>query len=134
MSLTLTQIDKALAQALSAIPEVSRIAWPNKSANPARPFVMFQHAPGQWNDRTISGGDTIASGVAVLTVVTDLDVYATSAIALADSVMAAFPKGRRIAVDGGCVTISAPPRPLTGFADGPDWRQPVEVSYVTETA
>lgn len=135
MSLTLSQIETALGQAVASITEIDRIAWPNRVTDPARPFVMFQHVPGVWDDRTVTGGGFVqASGAIQLTVVTTAGEFSTPANALADAIIAAFPKGRRIAAGDGCVIISQPARPVAATLDGADWRQTVEVTYTTETA
>lgn len=132
--ITLAAIETALGQALDAIPEVDRVAWPNRVTDPARPFVMFQHVPGAWSDRTVTGGSTVASGFVTVTIVTKAGEFSGAANALADAIMGAFPKGRRITVGAYCLLIPSPPRPLPGILDGADWRQPVQIDYQTETA
>lgn len=132
--MTLNDIETAFGQALTSVSGVERIAWPARVSDPLRPFVMFQHAPGDWLDRTMTGGGKVqASGAVVLTAVTSLGSFTTAANTLASSLLAAFPKGRRLAITGGCVVVTGV-RPLPGTQDGADWRQPIEVSYTTSAA
>jgi hypothetical protein len=140
MSLTLSQIEMAFSQAVSAIQDIPTIAWPNRMIDPPRPFVMFQHNPGAWTDRTVTGGMTISSGTLLVTVVTNINEFSFPANALADNIMAAFPKGRRIIVRDWLfyplphfILINSPPRPIVVGQDGADWRLAVEINYTTET-
>ena len=134
MSLTLSQIETAFGQAVAAIPEIDRIAWPSRVIDPARPFVMFQHNPSGWSDRTVTGGDTIPAGSVILTVVSEAGQFGTASNALADTIMALFPKGRRIEAGSGCIVITEPARPIAATMDGADWRQVIEIAYTTQSA
>ena len=132
--ITLDQIETAFGQALVAVPEVDRVVWPNRTDDPARPFVMFQHVPGAWTDRTVSGGDLVSEGTIQLTIVSKLNQFATPTNQLADAIIAAFPYGRRIAAGSGNVLITRPTRPIAAIRDGGDWRMTIEITYGTETA
>lgn len=134
MTVTLSGIETALGQALEAITQVERVAWPNRTSDPARPFVMFQHVPTIWDDRTVSGGMTVAEGYATVTVVVDRNQFTGPANELAGHIIAAFPKGRRLDIGGGSdLVITKPVAPALGFADMADWRLPLRIDYQTET-
>lgn len=135
MTVTLSGIETALEQALEAIPQVVRVAWPNRTSDPARPFVMFQHVPTVWGDRTLTGGSTVAEGFVTVTVVIAQNQFTGPANTLADQIIAAFPKGRRISIGGGSsLVVTKPVAPVLGFANMADWRLPLRIDYQTETA
>jgi hypothetical protein len=134
MTVTLSGIETALGQALEAIPQVERVAWPNRTSDPARPFVMFQHVPTIWDDRTVTGGMTYAEGFVTVTVVIAQNQFTGPANTLADQIIAAFPKGRRISIGGGSVlVVTKPVAPALGLPDMADWRLPLRIDYQTET-
>ena len=135
MTVTLSGIETALGQALDAIPQVDRVAWPNRTSDPARPFVMFQHVPTVWTDRTLTGGSTVADGYVTVTIVVEKNQFTGPANTLADHIIAAFPKGRRISIGGGSsLVVTKPVAPVLGFGDMADWRLPLRIDYQTETA
>ena len=123
----LQTIETALGQALAAVPGVAAVAWPNRSADPARPFVIFDHVPTIWDNVTVDASETRASGYMVASVCTASGGFTTGAITLATAIINALPVGRRLG--GVCVSQV---RPLPGFHDGVGWRQPVRVDYRSE--
>lgn len=150
--ITLAQIDQAICEAVTSVSAVAalgdaRLAFPDIVSDPPRPFVLIDHVPTEWTDRTVTGGSTVASGYVDASVVFSLIPGANipavnarssrpSANDLADAIIAAFPKGRRIDVGFWCLVISEPSKPVArgGFKDGADWRVPVRITYQTETA
>lgn len=133
MMLSLADIETALGQAMESVPGVDRVAWPNRVTDPARPFVMFQHVPTAWTDNTLEARTPRAEGYVTVTVVTQANIFSTPANGLADAILAAFPMGRRIdAGEGVTVLINRPARPMMGMMDGADWRQPIQIDYITE--
>ena len=129
--MTPVEIENALGQRLAAMGGAT-IVWPNQDANPARPFILFQHVPVLRTDRTLDGVGETATGYVTATVVAERDGFATAANTLAGQVMAQFPYGLALAMGVGAITINKPPEVLPGYPDGPDWRTPVRISYVAE--
>lgn len=122
-------IETALGQRLATMPGAPPIVWPNKAADPARPYVVFDHVPVDAEDRTIAGGATEQLGYVVITVVAPIDRFATEAATLADQIAARFSFALRLTAGSGQVVITKPPAVLRPFRDGDDWRQPVRVDY-----
>lgn len=121
-------METALGQALRAVAGVDRVAWPNRTEDPARPFVMFDHVPTNWSNVTVDASEVRAEGYVVLTVVSQAGQFSTAANLLAQAIISAFAIGRRL---GGVCIVQA--RPLQGFPEGADWRQPVRVDYRSES-
>lgn len=123
----LQQIETAFGQALAAVAGIPAIAWPNRSAEPSRPFVLFDHVPAIWANVTVDASETRADGYVVASVCISQGSFSTPATKIATSILSAFPVGRRLG--GICVTQA---RPLQGFFDGVGWRQPVRIDYRSE--
>lgn len=130
--MTPVEIENALGQQLAAMSGAPTIVWPNQDANPARPFILFQHVPVTRTDATLDGVGETARGYVLATVVAARDGFATAANTLAAQIMAQFPYGLRLAMTVGEITISKPPEALAGYRDGPDWRVPTRIDYVAE--
>lgn len=120
-------IETALGQALAAVDDIPPIAWPNRGAEPPRPFVLFDHVPANWENVTVDGSETRADGFFVASVCVAAGGYTTAANVQSQAIIDAFPAGRRI---GGVCIVRA--RPVRGFFDGVGWRQPVQVDYRSE--
>lgn len=138
MTVTISGIENALNGAVEAllgsIDQISEAAWQNRTADPARPFIMFQHVPTGWTDITVSGGATVAAGFCTITVVIEGNQFTGPANVIADQIIADFPMGRRIDIGGGSkLVITKPIDPQLGFPDGADWRMPLRLDYKTET-
>lgn len=128
------QIETALGLHLRAMPGGLPIAWANDDREHPRPFLMAQRVPVERIDDTLAGDGAREEGFLMVTVVTGKDQFTTQANEIAAQIMAWFPKGLRLTVPlAGRVLIDSPPTALTGFNDGPDWRQPVRVTYQTES-
>ena len=123
----LSAIEQALGQALAAVSGIGPIAWPNRSADPARPFVLFDHVPTQWDNIAVDVSETRAEGYFIAAICIAQGGFTTNANARATAIMAAFPAGRRLT---GMAIINS--RPLPGYFDGIGWRQPVRVDYRSE--
>lgn len=117
-------IETALGQALAAVPGIPAIAWPNRGAEPSRPFVLFDHVPTDWENVTVDASEVRAEGYFVASVCISQGTFSTAANTTAQAIITAFPVGRRL---GGVCVVQA--RPLPGFFDGVGWRQPVRVDY-----
>lgn len=130
--MTPTEIENALGQRLKAMTDVPPIAWPNRDANPARPFLHFQHVPVGRTDQTLDGAGEVASGYVTITVVSEQGEFANPANDLAAMVMAQFPYGLELVAGSGVITVMKPPEEQAPFKDGADWRQPVRIDYEAE--
>lgn len=130
--MTPESIATALGQALESALDDNDVAWPNRSADPERPFVDFQHVPTVRRDPTLAGTAEIAEGYMVATVVTDRGSHATQGERIAALIMAAFRYTTRLSLEGGGqMVVTAPPRTLPAFDDGAAWRTPVRIDYRT---
>jgi hypothetical protein len=109
--------------------EIGTVVFENQNANPARPFLFVQHVPTERLDQTIAGGQLISRGFMSVTAVIDEGVFATGAMTLLDQVAVLFPKGLRLTISGGVITIPQPPRILPGFQDVADYRRVIQVFY-----
>lgn len=123
----LSTIETALGQALAAVSGIGTIAWPNRSADPARPFVLFDHVPTQWENAAVDGSEIRADGYVIAAVCIAQGGFTTNANTRAGAIIAAFPPGRRLG--GVCIQQA---RPLPGYFDGVGWRQPVRIDYRSE--
>jgi hypothetical protein len=121
-------IGTALGQALASVPGVDRVAWPNRTGDPARPFVLFDHVPTLWENATVDGSETRASGYFDAAVCIEAGGFTRSAETLAQAIIAAFPPGRRLG--GVCIVNSGH---LRGYFDGVGWRQVARIEYRSET-
>ena len=123
----LSVIETALGQALAAVSGIGEIAWPNRSADPVRPFVLFDHVPTQWENATVDGSEVRADGYVIASICIAQGGFTTDANARAGDIIAAFPPGLRL---GGACIIQA--SPVRGYPDGIGWRQPVRIDYRSE--
>lgn len=131
--MTLVEIETALGQRLTGISPVPRVAWPNKDAALAVPYLEFRHVPVSVEDDTLDSTARRQVGLVLITVVAARDEFATVANDLAQTVQARFPRGLRLPVAGkGQILISRHPEAVPPFQDGVYWRQPVRITYQTE--
>ncbi len=129
---TKNQIEIAFGQALAGNPTIAPIVWPNKTKTlPPKPYMIVDHLPTRRQTLGMAAGDSqIVSGVFVVTIVTEINQFATEANDLADDVITRFPRATRITAGTGKLQFGPDdPNELTPQRDGPDWRQPVRVSY-----
>jgi len=124
----LQTIETAFGQALAAVSGIPAIAWPNRTSEPDRPFVLFDHVPTVWDNVTVDASETRAEGFVLVSVCVAQGVFTTPAITQAKAIQDAFPVGRRLG--GVCVTQV---QPQQGFFDGAGWRQPVRIDYRSES-
>jgi hypothetical protein len=123
----LQTIETALGQALAVVPGIPSIAWPNRGAEPSRPFVLFDHVPTVWENVTVDASEVRASGYFDASVCIAQGGFSTAANTLAQAIISAFPVGRRL---GGVCVVAA--TPLQGYFDEVGWRQPVRIEYRSE--
>ena len=104
------------------------VAWPNRKSDPARPFVLFDHVPTNWENVTIDGSETRADGYVIFAVCIADGVFTNQAEQIADMIAGWFPPSLRIG-GGVCITDGGH---LRGYSDGIGWREPVRIDYRTE--
>jgi len=126
-------ISKALGQYLMGMADAPPIYWENQNVpeGTARPYLSVQMVRVSRRNPDLSGGSagTIARGYMQVTVVSDLDQFATSSEETADAIAAHFVKGTKLEENGGKVTIMEAPSILPALRDGSDWRVPVQIDY-----
>lgn len=126
----LAAIEEAFGRHLSS-PTIAPIVWPNKAAEPAKPYLAVQHVPVARDSRAIAGnGGMVERGYFTITVVAASNTFTTAANGKADEVAARFPMGLKLACGPRFLRIARPPQMLTGYPDEADWRQPVRVDYI----
>lgn len=131
--MTFDDIETAVGKHLALMQDCPSIAWPNKDYSGTTPYIEFRHAPTDRVDETVSGGYPRQIGLFLLTVVVERDKFTGPANAIAQDIADRFPKAQRIIAADGTVLINTPSSLGTGFQDGSFWRQPVRVSYITES-
>ncbi|QDP53959.1 MAG: hypothetical protein GOVbin2937_36 [Prokaryotic dsDNA virus sp.] len=126
-------ISKALGQYLMGMADAPPIYWENQNVpeGTARPYLSVQMVRVSRRNPDLAGGSagTIARGYMQITIVSDLDQFATSAEETADAIAAYFVKGTKLEESGGKVTIMEAPSILPALRDGSDWRVPVQIDY-----
>lgn len=131
--ISIAKIKIALGQHLAGMTDVPPIAWPNKDANPPRPFLAVDHFPGPREDPTLDGTGETVSGQMHVSVVVLENQFTTPPNAIVDKVMTRFAYGTRIVFDDGVLLITKPPEALPRYKDGPDFRAPVRIDYTVQT-
>lgn len=124
-------IANALGQRLATLSPALSVAWPNKSlpVGTPVPYLIFEVVPVSRTDDTLRGGATISRGFAVVTVISALNAFATSATTTAESIASLYPYTLRLPVTGGEITITQPPEVMQGYPDDTYWRTPVKINY-----
>ena len=129
------EIENALGQRLASTCPQYKIAWPNRTFDPAQPgalpYLEFRHVPGERDDLSFDASYTFQTGIALVTVVTDRGNFSHQANTIAQSVADTFPYGLRMPVGDEVVLITKPSDFGTGFVDGVYFRQPVRIFYRT---
>lgn len=130
--MTLNEIETALGQRLATMEDCPPIVWPNRASDPAHPYLSVQHVPVDRQGLGLAGDAVRITGYIVVTVIGPIDAFTTEANRIANAVMERFPAGLRIPAGNGRVAITRPPAPQPAFRDGPDWRQPLRITYSAE--
>lgn len=126
----LTDIETAFGQRLATMTGALPIVWPNKTAEPGKPYFDVQHVPTSNDSPALSGGGEVQRGYFVVTAVTQSNAFSTSANTSAEAVKSHFPKGLTLSAGSRKMRVWRPAQMLAGFADEVDWRQPVRVDYL----
>ena len=123
-------IQKVLGQRLAATPNIGTIVWPNKDASlPERPYIVVDFVTTSREDDTLAGTATVETGFAMISVVSDLNTFATEGLTLAQTIADRFPKALRLPITGATVLITKPSEIKQAYRDGVYWRTPVQVNY-----
>ena len=124
-------ISQALGQRLATMAGAPPIAWENKDLpiGTAYPYLVVQVVRVSRTDPAIAGGLGRARGYMTVTVVDEVDKWATDSERLADDISDRFAYPLTLDVTGGKITIMQPPLIQQGFRDGPRWRLPVRIDY-----
>jgi len=108
---------------------IATVVYENQDANPERPFLFVQHVPVERVDNTLAGGQLISRGFMAVTAVIEEGAFASAAQEMLDEVSDLFPKGLRLTITGGVITIPRPVSMLAGFQDVADYRRVAQVFY-----
>ena len=131
--MTFDQLETALGQHLEDMPACPPIAWPNKGAPGAVPYLELRNSPNTRTNPVLSGGGhNVLAGIFLVTVVAPRGAFTGPANAIAQAVADRFPKALRLPAGTGNVVITGPSEPVPGFTDGTHWRVPVRIRYTTE--
>lgn len=123
-------IQTALGQRLAATPGIPAIVWPNRDTIlPELPYLVADFVQTSRADATLGGTATVENGFLMVTVVSELDAFATDGLTIAQTVADRFPMALRLPITGAKVLITQPPQIKQGYRDGPHWRTPVQVNY-----
>ena len=130
--MTENDISKALGNHLQAMSGILPIYWENQDIplKTARPYLVTQVVRVSRRELSLAGsGGLIARGFMQVTVIADLDKWATPAMTIADNIAAHFRKGTKLTENGGIVTILDAPDILPALRDGSDWSVNVQCDY-----
>lgn len=131
--MTLNEIETALGQHLAGMADCPPIAWGNKSADNALPYLRTLHQPVTRIDPTPDCSiPEDKTGIWLVTVVTESDMFTTEANTIAEAVAQRFRAGTRLDAGSGKVLIDRG-EPVAGFHDeANNWAVPVRINYQTE--
>lgn len=132
--MNINAIETALGQHLAGMSGGHPIAWANKAAQPAKPYLRARHDPVSQVNPSIDGStgrDEI--GLWLVTVVCESDKFTGEGNTIAQAVADRFRQGLRISGTGGVVVVYRV-EIVGGFHDKQnDWNIPVRVTYRTES-
>lgn len=123
-------ISGALGAYLESMTNVFPIAWENRNFTPDEdPYLVVEVVRVSKVDDTLNGEGSIHRGFLQVTVVGLLDKWAHPNERQADLIVAQFPKGLKLTISGGQITINKPSFVGQGYRDAADWRLPVKINY-----
>jgi len=131
--MTLKEIEAIVGERLDGIADAPPIAWPNQDFLPNGAYIELRHSPGERFDDTIDAIGPIQTGLFLATAVVPSGGFTNDANDLAQAIADRFNKALRLIGEEETVVITAPASFGSGFQDGTNWRQPVRISYITET-
>ena len=104
-------------------------AWPNVGYSGALPYFDVQWPAANRTSPALNGGYVIEQGRMSVAVAVAVDIGEDAANDYADAIYALFPKGLRLTIPGGVITISDACDIRPGFRADSEWRVPVIVKY-----
>ena len=131
--MTLNEIETALGQHLSGMANCPPVAWANRRADPALPYLRTLHQPVTRIQPTVDCSvPEDKTGIWLVTVVSKSDMFTTEANTIAEAVAQHFKAGTRLGAGSGNVLIDRA-EPVAGFHDDANnWAVPVRINYQTE--
>lgn len=103
---------------------------PNTQKDPVAGQIRFDFIDPDRENATLKGGAVLdETGAMVATVCVEIGTLTADVSAHVSAIEALFPKGQKIAITGGEITILAVPQIRSGYPDGAVWRVPVVVRY-----
>ena len=116
---------KGIIEAVNILP-----AAHENGVSAERPYLIVKIEARSRTDASLEGGTFLSeTGILAVSVVVDEGSYTKAATDHADTLAGLFPKGRRIAVTGGAITITAPADIKSGFNAAGEYRVPVMIRY-----
>lgn len=132
IDLTALQADIEATIALSGL--FPRVAWANKDAAPARPYLALDLASIDIQDNTLAQSFPVWRGTMYATVVIAGNQFDTDGQTLLRGFAELFASADRIYLaDGTVVRIDGHPFPTRPYQDGADYRLPLQMKLRTDT-
>lgn len=131
--MTLDEIETALGQHLAGMANCPPIAWGNKTADHALPYLRTLHSPvSRVQPTTDCSIPEDKTGLWLVTIVAESDMFTTEANTIAENVAQRFKEGTRISAGDGNLLIDRS-EPVAGFHDeANNWAVPVRIRYKNE--
>lgn len=109
-------------------------AWPNIGYSGTLPYFDVQWPAAARISPALKGGHVAEEGRMSAAVAVAVDTGEDEANDFADAIAALFPKGLRLSIPGGVVTITDACDIRPGFRADSEWRVPVIVKYRAHTS
>ena len=104
-------------------------AWPNVGHGGELPYIEVEWPAATRSSPALKGGATIETGRMSAAVAVAVDIGEAEANDLADAIAALYPKGLRLPITGGVVTVVDACDIRPGYRADNEWRVPVIVKY-----
>lgn len=110
-----------------------RIAWANRDAAPALPYLALVLVPLRIDDDTLAQDAPVWVGLLQATIVSSLNDFDTNCWALRTLIAALFPSASKLALaDGTSIRVTSHPQPQPSYRDGPNNRTPLQIKLSSE--
>lgn len=125
------EIANVLGQRMTELHPPLFVGWPNKDVpiDTPHPFLLFEIVPVGRRAVTLNRSLRISRGFVMVTVMTQINTFATEGLRIAESVAELFPYTLRIATINGEISITQEPEIMQGRPDDPHYRTPVRIPY-----
>lgn len=123
---TIGQREQALLNALKAL-NVAEVLMPNKARVLAKPYLVPEYTPVSSRNVGLNPGGKVHLALFVVKVVTDLDVFSSTAQDLGQQVMDGFPFGFVMDCGGDKMRVSDEPRSAPAIKTDTSWCLPVTI-------